>query len=183
MKKVFVLLSTLLMVGMLFGCNSTAKQSSESKPIKVEGNDSASKATVNYSFSNGVATLEDIKIEITKEKVIPVGKKGNEYGEKPVLAFWYKVTNITGKEIDPSTAWIAVFEAFQDTDANQVNQLDVGTLPDDKYLDSQSENIKKGKTAESAISYELDDLKTPVILKAFRGIGGEKLGEQTFEIK
>lgn len=183
MKKAFVLLGTLLMVGMMFGCGSTAKQSPESKSVKVEGNNSSSKTATNYSFFNGVATLEDIKIEITKEKVIPVGKKGNEYGEKPVLAFWYKVTNITGKEIDPSTAWIAVFAAFQDTDANQVNQLDVGMLPDDKYLDSQSENIKKGKTAESAISYELDDLKTPVILKAFKGVGGEKLGEQTYKIR
>ena len=42
----------------------------------------------------------------------------------------------------------------------------MGSLPDDRFLDSQTENIKKGGTVENAIAYELDDLVTPVDLVA-----------------
>src|SRR5688500_1867211 len=48
------------------------------------------------TFENGVLTTPDAKIEITRYKVIKVGQKGNEHGEKPVIAFWYKATNLSG---------------------------------------------------------------------------------------
>ncbi|WP_241354139.1 DUF5067 domain-containing protein, partial [Pseudomonas aeruginosa] len=79
--------------------------------------------------------------------------------------------------------WLAVFVAIQDNDPNSVNELNVGTLPDEKYLDSQMEQIKEGGTVENAISYELDDTKTPVVLKATKGIDGKELGEQTYNLK
>lgn len=40
-----------------------------------------------YTFKDGKVSMEDIDIKITKYKVIPVGEKGNEYGENPVIAF------------------------------------------------------------------------------------------------
>ena len=47
----------------------------------------------------------------------------------------------------------------------------MGSLPDDRFLDSQTENIKKGGTVENAAAYELDDLVTPVELVATEGLG------------
>jgi hypothetical protein len=47
-----------------------------------------------------VLTTEDLKIQITRSKVIRVGQKGNEYGEKPVIAFWYTTTNLSGGDVD-----------------------------------------------------------------------------------
>ena len=124
-----------------------------------------------------------MKIEITSHKIIPVGKKGNEYGEKPVIAFWYKVTNLTDKQLDPSTAFAFNFSVYQDNNPNSMNELDAGMLPDERFLDTQMENIKKGGTVENAAAYELDDLTTPVTLTATSGLGSDTIGTMTFNIK
>ncbi|WP_214780608.1 DUF5067 domain-containing protein [Exiguobacterium sp. s22] len=134
-------------------------------------------------FKDGEAKLIDLKIQITETKVIPPGEPGNEYGDKAVLAIWYDTTNLTGKDIDPTGAWMIVFEAIQDNDPNAVNTLEVGMLPDEQFLDSQLETIKQDGTVSNAVAYELDDLETPVTLVATQGIAGDKLGEQTIEIK
>ncbi|RIJ64136.1 DUF5067 domain-containing protein [Rummeliibacillus sp. POC4] len=170
---------------LLAGC-VLEEDSSNTKVVKTENKSAAKKTESNkdqYYFKDGIVKIHDLQIEITKEKVIKAGEKGNEYGEKPVLAIWYKTTNLTDKEIDPTTAWIAVFKAIQDNNKNSVNELEVGGLPDERFLDSQTENIKKNGTVENAISYELDDLKTPVKLIATQGIDGKKLGEQIYKIK
>lgn len=134
-------------------------------------------------FKDGEAKLIDLKIQITETKVIPPGEPGNKYGDKAVLAIWYDTTNLTGKDIDPTSAWMIVFEAIQDNDPNAVNTLEVGMLPDEQFLDSQLETIKQDGTVSNAVAYELDDLETPVTLVATQGITGDKLGEQTIEIK
>lgn len=134
-------------------------------------------------FKDGEAKLIDLKIQITETKVIPPGEPGNEYGDKAVLAIWYDTTNLTGKDIDPTSAWMIVFEAIQDNDPNAVNTLEVGMLPDEQFIDSQLETIKQDGTVSNAVAYELDDLETPVTLVATQGIAGDKLGEQTIEIK
>lgn len=141
-------------------------------------------STSGYSFKDNVLTSQDVKIEITDYKVIPVGETGNEYGEKPVIAFWYKTTNLSGNEdVSPLAAWTAMFACVQDNDANAVNELEAASLPDERFLDSQMETIKKDGTVESAVAYNLDDTETPVTLKATQGIGGADLGEQTYNIK
>lgn len=180
-KKILVSIITLMSALTLTACGSNSSDkssSSSSKPVKV----AVPKSEPKYTFKNGVATLHDLKIEITSEKIIQPGQTGNEYGKKPVIAFWYKTTNFTDKKIDPSTAWIAVFKAIQDNSKNSVNTLNVGSLPDNKFLDSQSQTIKKNGTVENAISYELTDLKTPVTLVATQGVDGNKLGQQVFEL-
>lgn len=136
-----------------------------------------------YYFRDGTLKLQDAKVVITDTKVIPVGEKGNEYGTKPIIAFWFKTTNLTGREMTPGDAWIACVNAFQDNNPNAENQLEVSALPDDRFRDSQFENIKKGGTVEEAIGYELDDMFTPVVLRAVATANGQKLGEQTFIIK
>lgn len=134
------------------------------------------------SFNNEVLTTAEYTITITDYKVIQPGQEGNEYGEKPVIAFWYDTTNNGAKsDLNASTAWILVFEAVQDNDPNVVNTLNMGMLPDDKYLDSQMQNIKVGGTISNAVAYELDDETTPVTLIA-TDVLGEEYGSQTFEI-
>lgn len=127
--------------------------------------------------------LHDINVKITSWKVIPVGQKGNEYGEKPVIAFWYDTTNKTNKDIDPISAWLAVFSVYQNTSKSQVNELDVGGLPDDQFLDTQTETIKKNGTAANAIAYELDSETVKVNLKAHKGDGGKLIAKQKVAIK
>lgn len=134
-------------------------------------------------FKDNEAKIEDLKIKITETKVIPVGETGNEYGEKPVFAIWYETTNLTDKDINPSTAWFAIFTAIQDNNPNAINELEVGSLPDENHLDSQMETIKKDGTVENSIAYELDDLETPVTLVATQGLLGDEIGREEYDIK
>lgn len=137
------------------------------------------------SFKDNVLETNKVKIVITEYKVIPVGEAGNEYGEKPVIAFWYDTTNIAGEDINPTTAWSSYFKAFQDNSENAVNELQVGVLPDEQFMDTQLETIKKGGTVSNAVSYELDDEVTPVDLtaKELVSLNDETYGTQRFDIK
>ncbi|WP_102029152.1 DUF5067 domain-containing protein [Salirhabdus sp. Marseille-P4669] len=165
---------------------SESENANENEDITENKEEEADEETNEQSelyFKDNVAKLRDLKIEITDTKVIPVGETGNEYGDQPVLAIWYKTTNLSEKDINPTTAWLAVFEAVQDNDPNAVNTLDVGSLPDSQFRDSQLQTIKQDGTVENAVAYKLDDLETPVTLIATQGIMGEKLGEQVIEIK
>ena len=144
--------------------------------------DSSSEVTESY-FKDNVVVVSDYTIKITDWKVIPVGEKGNEYGDSPVIAFWYDTTNTSGKEIDPSTAWIFIMEAVQDNDPNAVNTLEVASLPDDQFRDSQLQKIKQDGTVSNAVAYKLTDNETPVELTAKSSMIGDSIGSMTFEIK
>ncbi len=173
-----------LFVTMIVGCAALVGSAANEvgKELKEEfagdvSDASESKAT----FKNGVLTTPELKIQITRYKIIEVGQNGNEYGEKPVIAFWYKTTNVSGDEVDPM-AFIFHFNAYQDNNPNAENELDVGSLPDDRFLDSQTETIKKGGTVENANAYELDDLDTPVDLVASEGLD-EAIGKATYTLR
>ena len=131
-------------------------------------------------FKENIAKIAGVKVEITNTRVIPVGKERNK-GDKPLFAIWYKVTNYTDKELDPVSAWDAIYNVVQEKGSNKVNKLKMGTLPDEQYMKSQKEPIKKNGTVENAISYKLNDAVTPVTLIAKRGLNGEEIGSQ--EIK
>lgn len=148
-----------------------------------DNNSEGNKDKADTSFSNNVIVTDDYTITITDYKIIKPGEKGNEYGDKPVIAFWYDTTNTSGKNIDPSSAWIYIVTAVQDNNPNAENKLEIGMLPDDQFVSSQLENIKEGGTVSNAVAYELTDEETPVTLSATNGMLGKKLGEQTFEIK
>lgn len=128
------------------------------------------------SFVDGVLVTDDVRIEITEHRVIPVGAPGNEYGKGPVIAFWYSVTNVSGKETDATTAFMFAINAYQDNDPNAENKLNVALLPDAQFRDSQLQKIKKGGTVQNAIAYELDDETTPVDLIATDGLFGGEIG-------
>jgi hypothetical protein len=135
------------------------------------------------SFKDGVLTTPEMKIVITDHKIIPVGAAGNEYGSKPVIAFWYSITNLTDKKLDPTTGWMFAIKAIQDNNPNAVNDIGVGSLPDEKFLNSQLEVIKKDGTVENAVAYELDDETTPVDLVASDDLGMTAIGKVTYNLK
>lgn len=188
MIKKTIILTSALTLAIISGCGNQEEATnngsdSVDKEVTTENTNVEKEADNEVYFKENEAKLNDLKIKITETKVIQTGEKGNEYGEKPVFAIWYEVTNLSDKEIDPNIGWIAVFEAVQDNNPNAINTLEVSGLPDEQFLDSQSEIIKKDGTVKNAIAYELDDLETPVTLIATQGMSGEKLGEQTFNIK
>lgn len=141
------------------------------------------KASSTSSFADGVLTTPDMKIVITDHKVIPVGAPGNEYGTKPVLAFWYSITNLTDKKLDPTTGWIGTITAIQDNNPNAVNKLNVGSLPDQAFLDTQLEDIKNGGTVQNAVAYELTDATTPVELVASDDLGMTTIGKLSYPVQ
>ena len=151
-----------------------ARAPSEARETEVQTSDS--------SFENGVLTTPDLVIEITGHRVISPGDVGNEYGDKPVIGFWYNITNVSGEDITPLD-WIYTFEAVQDNNPDAVNVLEIGSLPDDRFLDTQMESIKQGGTVENAVAYELDDLTTPVELIATDGLADDEIGRQTFALQ
>ncbi|WP_221640926.1 DUF5067 domain-containing protein [Listeria newyorkensis] len=180
-----VILIIIATVGFAFGGSETKDtDDNNSTPNKVEEKETNSEEADNEpSFKGNVLKNDDIQITITSHKVIPVGQKGNEYGDKPIIAFWYDVKNISGADADPSTAWIMNIGAFQDNNANTVNELDMGPLPDDQFLSSQMESIKQGGTAKNAVAYTLDDETTPVELVYANVVSGDEYGRIKFEIK
>lgn len=138
-------------------------------------------AASKYYFKNNVAKLTDVKIKITKVKIIKPGQKGNEYGKKKIIAFWYTTTNLSGKSMSPIAAWSAVFNAYQST-SSYTQRLSAFNTPDRKHYDTQFAKIKKGKSLSNSISYELINSK-PVTLKAHKGIGGAYLGKKVYKVK
>ncbi|WP_433322386.1 DUF5067 domain-containing protein [Weissella tructae] len=186
-KNVKTLTFISLAISLVAGGIVLASQASFSKAIDSATSSSSKKAESTKKVSkitDGTPVeLTDITIKVTDSKVIPVGEKGNEYGDKPVIAFWYEATNKSDKSIDPSTAWIATFDAYQDTDKNQENKLNMASLPDDAFLDTQIQNIKKNGTAKNAVAYELDSETVPVDLIATKGFDGDVLAKESISIK
>lgn len=185
--KIKLLLSILATSVLISGC-STIKEEKKENPVTNETEKdkvNSTSRTGEYTFKDGKVSMEDIDLKITKYKVIPVGEEGNEYGDAPVIAFWYETTNKTEKDISPMTAWFAAFPQgpIQDNDKNKVNKLQVALHPDKTLVNDQMSKIKKGGILSGAIAYKLTDLTTPVKLTAYKGIGGIELGSQEFAVK
>lgn len=178
-KKILVLMLVLAVSFSLVACGG-AKSKSEN-PEK--GEVKKGKVATEAYFKDNVAETNKCKIEITDVKIIQPGEAGNEYGEKPVIVFWYKATNKTDEELDAYSAWIYIFTAYQDNSSDRVNELNEGGYFDERFLDTSLENIKKNGTVENAVSYQLDDLETPVLLQATSEIDGKEIGSKEYSIK
>ena len=185
-KRLITGFVVIAMLVSLSACGTDIDISSQTQPGGSESNISSSDAVnleSEYYFKDNILVSEDVKIEITDWKVIPAGEAGNEFGDAPIIAFWYNTTNLSEKDsITPLTAWFAMFTAVQDNDPNMVNKLGAASHPDNELLDNQTAQIKQNGTVANAVAYTLTDETTPVVLKATKGILGEELGEQTFEI-
>lgn len=183
------LLTALIASSLLISGCSSVKEEKKENPVKNETDKdkvNSSSREGQYTFKDGKVSMEDIDIKITKYKVIPVGEEGNEYGENPIIAFWYDTTNKSGKDIiSPMSAWFAAFPEgpIQDNNKNKVNKLKVAGHPDKTLLNDQSATIKKDGILSGAVAYELTDLTTPVKLTAYKGVGGIELGSQEFTVK
>lgn len=193
MKKLSVIASTAAAILLLSACGASneapasAEQPSATAPTESNKEGSSPEGVTESndareSFEGGVFIGPDFTIKITDHKVIPKGAEGNEYGDKPVIAFWYEITNTSDDDVTP-TDFVFVFKAIQDNNADSINELEVGGMPDDDFLDSQLEKIKKGGTVESAVAYELDDLETPVRLVASLDLGFTELGSEIYKLK
>lgn len=144
-------------------------------PTTVRNSDAAN------SFENGVLETAKLRIKITDSRVIHPGEPGNEYGDKPVIAFYYDITNKTDEDLS-ALDWAFYFDAFQDNNPNTVNQLETGPNPDSELSSSSYEKIKKNGTAQGAVAYYLDDEVTPVELVAKIFPGDTEIGRQTFPV-
>lgn len=133
-KSLIPLVCALSTLAFLLGAcgteNSDTKGGNSSQTVSPSEGDSADDSLSEHdpTFENGVLTTPELKIQITRYKVIKASQKGNENGEKPVIAFWYKTTNLSGAKVDP-TDFIFNFNAYQDNNPNAENELDVGALP------------------------------------------------------
>ncbi|WP_157456187.1 DUF5067 domain-containing protein [Carnobacterium maltaromaticum] len=163
--------------------SSDAKVASSENPKEVEGD---FVATANDAYFDGTTLKGNTyTIKITSHKIIQPGEAGNEYGDKPVIAFWYDT--LVSPDYDNSmpvnamSAWIGNFKAIQDNDPNKVNELNVASLPDSAFLDSQSADIKPGGAVSNAMAYTLSDTETPVTLVA--GSYSKEFGKQDFSVK
>ena len=183
------LLTALLASSLLISGCSTIKEEKKENPVKNETNNGKVNSTSRdgeYTFKDGKVIMRDIDLRITKYKIIPVGAEGNEYGDSPVIAFWYDTTNKSDKDtISPSVAWLAAFPngTVQDIEKNKLNRLQVAMHPDKKLLKDQNAIIKKGGTVSGAVAYKLADLSAPVKLTAYKGVDGIELGSQEFAVK
>lgn len=202
MKKVvslgLVFISTLALAACGDNQENSSSSSSSTKVAEissslVESSSATEKSDSNFvdtadqaSFDGSILKGNAYSIKITDHKVIQPGEKGNEYGDSPVIAFWYDTMvaedydNSTA--IDPTSAWIMNFKAIQDNDPNLVNELNIASLPDEQYLDSQTATIKPGGTVSNAVAYTLTDSETPVTLKASSMMGAD-FGSKEFAIK
>ncbi|MFD4957889.1 DUF5067 domain-containing protein [Microbacterium sp. NPDC058389] len=168
----------------LVGCSSAAPESSAPNTGETIAVDAPAKDTsADATFENQTLTTPDLVIKITAVKTIAVGEAGNEYGDAPVIAFWYDTTNVSGEDLDPTTAWISSFTAYQDNDPNAENELNIASLPDQAFLDSQIEKIKEGGTVSNAVAYTLTDTTTPVELVASIDFGMTEVGSATFQLQ
>lgn len=173
--------STLLISSLLLAaCNSEETQKENKTEIaakKVE-KDQTKKEDVKTGLKEKTAVLDDINVKVLETEFIPKGTYEGQ--DKDQLGIIYEVKNKSDKEIDAISGWLAVFEATQDI-KDTVHKLNVGGLPNlEKYtpfLDTQLDTIKKDGTLKNGIAYDLEDTTTPVILKATKGVNGEKLGE------
>ena len=157
----------------------------ESSTTTEQTGDFVAKAS-DASFDGTMLKGNSYSIKITNHKVIQPGEEGNNYGDKPVIAFWFDTLvnpdYDNSAPISPNNAWIMNFEAVQDNDPNKVNKLQVASLPDEKYLQDQSAEIKPGGSISSAVAYTLTDSETPVTLTA-KSMLGDEFGKADFPVK
>src|SRR5699024_552236 len=89
-------------------------------------------------FQDGVIDINNVKLDIQETKVIEQSEKGNEDGENPEFAIWYDETNRTDEEITAEEAWTSQISAIQRSGAENANELEVTSLPNEADSDTQN---------------------------------------------
>lgn len=175
-----ITLATLTLVACGQKENSSKKvESNQAESVSVPKED-----TAKPSFKNDTLKIEMATLKILSTEVLPAD--ASAYRDKPQLVFTYEVTNNSKDLIQASTVWIACFEATQEA-KDTINNLNVGMTPQDEkfneFKEHEGDDIKTDGTVKAVIAYDLEDLDTPVILKASQGFGGAELGEKKIMLK
>lgn len=161
---------------------STAPESSEEAASSTEESSEESKASKDVYFENDVLKINMATIKLTGAEITPP----NEYNEASQLVITYEFTNDSDEPMQPSTAFIACFNATQETEAT-IDSLDVGMAPqDEKYVEMNEmgfTDVKPGATVESVMSYDIKYNGEPITLTATQGVMGEELGTKIYETK
>lgn len=135
-------------------------------------------------FQDDILKIEMATIKLTGFEVAPPNQEFGE--EKSTLIITYDFTNDSDDVIQPSTAWIACFDATQETETT-IDSLNVAMSPqDEKYTEMNNlslTDVKPGATVQSVISYEINDTTKPITLKATQGVGGRELGEKIYNLQ
>ena len=157
---------------------SSAPESSEEAASSTEEN----KASKDVYFENDVLKIDMATIKLTGAEIAPP----NEYNEASQLVITYEFTNDSDEPMQPGTAFIACFNATQETEAT-IDSLDVGMAPQDEKYAEMNEmgftDVKPGATVESVMSYDIKYDGEPITLTATQGVMGEELGTKIYETK
>ena len=161
----------------LAGCSGDAAPSADGESsvqeVEVAGESSPS------TFADGVFESSLLSIRITDTRMIPPGDEGNEFGEAPVMAFWYETTNVSGQAVDPLTAWLTHVRARQDTGDGALVELTLAMAPDPSLMATQTDPIEAGATVANAVGYRLENDSLPVeVLTVDTRLN--EIGTQTF---
>ena len=138
----------------------------------------ASQASETASQTAGVAPVENGSVKSDSIQVDITGYKDEKNSLKPVVVFYYDVTNLSDKEIDANSAWTEVFDAYQNGSADDRNVLGTGIYVDESVpAENGTKKLKKDEKASYYKPYELTDETTSITLKSHDGLGGAALGE------
>lgn len=153
------------------GCNGQHILSSNTTKAKqVQSSDAGIKT--------GTVDVQDIKIKILDAHYIKEDTYDGQ--QQPQLAVNYEVTNHSNKDISADTAWSQIFQGEQVVDKS-IRQLDVASLPALSQFDSVRKNMSKkvgvGQTMKAAVTYNIVDVDSPVILQATDE--GKSIGSKT----
>ncbi len=127
-------------------------------------------------LDNASVKSADLQIDIEGYQIYPAGVGGAANSPKPVVVFYYDVTNLGDKETDALSAWTELFDAYQNTGDNDRNILGQGVFVDESISADQGKTVlKKGDKISYYKSYELTDDTTSVTLRSHDGLGGAAL--------
>ncbi|MDK6805116.1 DUF5067 domain-containing protein [Aerococcus sp. UMB7834] len=180
MRKLYCL--AFLLVAGLALCGCAKESTSSALPGAYRSDKAKLYENIPETFDGRYLDTVDIDIEIEEVRVLPAGAKGNEEGERPVLAFWYDATNQSEEELSAFDAWIRCFVPTQHQDQlddNYENDLAIAKVPDSRYKKTQNKKLKQNESAKSAIAFEIADMKAPVTLFA-KTAQGKLLGSQDY---
>lgn len=151
-----------------------ARSASETLSSDTSETQHTGNAAIPDAFQNGVLDTEKFLLTIRDWKLLD---------EDNTILFFYDVTNKADDDLTAYSAWFWSFDAFQDNDPNALKKLGIPLLLPDGYATGQEDDtIKIGGTVSAVFAYRLDDMETPVTLKA-KDLTGYTYGEETFPIR
>lgn len=164
---------------------STAGTTEASSAAETTASGSSETTAAASGEVSGLTPIEDasvkndsLQIDVKGYQVVPAGVGGAANSLKPVVVFYYDVTNTGDKEIDALSAWTELFDVYQNKGEDDRNLLGQGVFADES-IPSENGNtpLKKGETKSYYKPYELSDDTTSVTIRSHDGLGGAKLGE------